>query len=1183
MSKFSGRLLAAALACCTLLLLVGTRPTAGQGLSATNEQLGANAQATATEFDTFEDLMALSTTGGRGRGSRGTSGNLGSSFREAREFEQLQTSTYYVGGSLPIYNSFNTSQTPGGLNYVPKPREQGSCNSCVGQAVAAAVQMSLAYTTRQPVDDFSVSAGALYYCTTGGRTCKTGWDIPAALRQLEQAAQWMLPSKCFEAALQKNPAGAAEPDISDFQGICLGTTSKSEIPACKAVTKEQPGYSCSFKSLSSFWQIQQHIRTHGSAITRIAMYDDFNVQFNRSAAKRTVMQLNPYRRNTTAKLQYGHAALIVGYDNDNFTWTVLNSWGSGSTPSNPRKTGGTTKDGMFRIRMGVAGVGTPDLTYGVVCEPAPGSVDNMHANNPWLKDTRLPLTPTEKKKGCYTYNMTAKDTFASVAEKFKVKISDLVRDNLQLFNVTPNTTYKYQTTLSADELKETLRTVQAVTQRLLGKPDAPKAGGGAIEPYFVCTYYEAPPPVTQDPPDAGKPGIRVSCDKATLESNERLCTRNGTVGCSLFYSDVNVTQLAPGSSISLCNAGFDSITIFNEVAYEVGTRIYDLIPEKQEVALRRVLQLIDPKLDDAEASSYINCSRVDEIDWVVRRTHVTPSQIRFSLAIGCSNGMNGGDVDGLYFRVLSNKTEVSPTMHPNLNEQMVLALLDLLKLSWLDIYVYGGQVAPQLGALNLTFLSVNHYCMDGKLPSNALYGWQKLKQLIITRQGDALDYNDPAIGACGISGSIPKQWMNRTRQDTRTHLPGGLSNIDLSGNLLSGSLPEIIGGNDVIYNLTYLYLQHNKFTGRVPAAWSQPLDKNGPSRKIITINIQNNLLDGPLPASLINLEEQLAYLYLDGNPQLSGCAPLTPYTTVTFAGTQVTGRCAGSTVADVVHRRQRHAISAYFVKLLDVNVDDEFREMLNNIADDIKQNLGKSVKPGQVSKTFQENHPQGAQQGYCRVSVVLNDGIEYIDAIEVGTNEAMIKAAGLDLQWLGPLLSRLPRLRVFDCERCSVANDEDGTRDVVNTLPPELPRLAPNLKRLALPECDIVGSIPVSFGDWLQMQYLDLNSNSLTGELPQELAKLKNLNVLFLNNNMLNGTLPAAWSAMPKELYLGLNQNTNITGEIPASFANNTGTYYSLFNTSITGCRPCGLLGQFKTWRPLNGTYNTWELPRCTA
>jgi hypothetical protein len=34
-----------------------------QGLTATPEQLGANAAATATEFETFEDLLALSTTG----------------------------------------------------------------------------------------------------------------------------------------------------------------------------------------------------------------------------------------------------------------------------------------------------------------------------------------------------------------------------------------------------------------------------------------------------------------------------------------------------------------------------------------------------------------------------------------------------------------------------------------------------------------------------------------------------------------------------------------------------------------------------------------------------------------------------------------------------------------------------------------------------------------------------------------------------------------------------------------------------------------------------------------------------------------------------------------------------------------------------------------------------------------
>jgi hypothetical protein len=55
------------------------------------------------------------------------------------------------------------------------------------------------------------------------------------------------------------------------------------------------------------------------------VYNDFNVQFNSSAASRTSMQLPAYKRNITARVQYGHAALIVGYNNTDFTWTILNS------------------------------------------------------------------------------------------------------------------------------------------------------------------------------------------------------------------------------------------------------------------------------------------------------------------------------------------------------------------------------------------------------------------------------------------------------------------------------------------------------------------------------------------------------------------------------------------------------------------------------------------------------------------------------------------------------------------------------------------------------------------------------------------------------------------------------------------------------------------------------------------
>lgn len=59
---------------------------------------------------------------------------------------------------------------------------------------------------------------------------------------------------------------------------------------------------------------------HGAVITRIIIPDDFNIQFNNSVSNTPGLDLPPYRENVTAKPAFGHAALIVGYDNDNFTW-----------------------------------------------------------------------------------------------------------------------------------------------------------------------------------------------------------------------------------------------------------------------------------------------------------------------------------------------------------------------------------------------------------------------------------------------------------------------------------------------------------------------------------------------------------------------------------------------------------------------------------------------------------------------------------------------------------------------------------------------------------------------------------------------------------------------------------------------------------------------------------------------
>jgi hypothetical protein len=79
-------------------------------------------------------------------------------------------------------------------------------------------------------------------------------------------------------------------------------------------------------------------------------------------------------------------------------------------------------------------------------------------------------------------------------------------------------TYKYQSTVQAQEMLQTLQVVQTVTQSMLSTPAAPLVGRGAAEPYFVCSYYHAEGRSSQ-----------VKCDTATLQANPTACSRAGTV------------------------------------------------------------------------------------------------------------------------------------------------------------------------------------------------------------------------------------------------------------------------------------------------------------------------------------------------------------------------------------------------------------------------------------------------------------------------------------------------------------------------------------------------------------------------------------------------------------------------------------------------------------------------------
>jgi hypothetical protein len=85
---------------------------------------------------------------------------------------------------------------------------------------------------------------------------------------------------------------------------------------------------------------------------------------------------------------------------------------------------GITADGIFKMQMGLAGVGTPDATYVVSCYPAEGTDLHPNSEQPWARSRRRPLTPESTEvllnNTCYRYTTQQGDIVASIVDHFGV-------------------------------------------------------------------------------------------------------------------------------------------------------------------------------------------------------------------------------------------------------------------------------------------------------------------------------------------------------------------------------------------------------------------------------------------------------------------------------------------------------------------------------------------------------------------------------------------------------------------------------------------------------------------------------------------------------------------------------------------------------------------------------------------
>ncbi len=107
-----------------------------------------------------------------------------------------------------------------------------------------------------------------------------------------------------------------------------------------------------------------------------------------------------------------------------------------------------------------------------------------------------------------------------------------------------------------------------------------------------------------------------------------------------------------------------------------------------------------------------------------------------------------------------------------------------------------------------------------------------------------------------------------------------------------------------------------------------------------------------------------------------------------------------------------------------------------------------------------------------------------------------------------------------------------------------------------LPENGITGTIPDSFGNLSNLDFVNLNGNTLTGPIPNALGNLSNLRYLFLQSNDLTGPVPPELGGMSnlEDLFLSNNQ---LTGPIPDSLGRLSNlTSLDIRNNQLTGPIP---------------------------
>eukprot|EP00980_Cylindrotheca_fusiformis_P011479 scaffold2663_cov73-Cylindrotheca_fusiformis.AAC.1 len=405
-----------------------------------------------------------------------------------------------------------------------------------------------------------------------------------------------------------------------------------------------------------------------------------------------------------------------------------------------------------------------------------------------------------------------------------------------------------------------------------------------------------------------------------------------------------------------------------------------------------------------------------------------------------------------------------------------------------------------------------------------------------------------------------------------------VKNLDFDLNNLEGSIPTEIGRLTLV---TALRLWQNDIEGTLPT-------QLGKLKDMLVLDISFNELEGTIPSEIGNMQ-QLTSLSLNHNSRLSGTVPeevgeLESIRAAFFGGTSLTGGlddlvfCENRDMENFqltadCEEEANPKVDCECCTSCCINGDDcEAPKPTSNPtpyptpnptaadASDIEL-LASVVLPGVDFDDLDESSPRYralewlAYDDYSRNLHVEGDTIELLERFSLVT--LYYSTDGEHWYFTSRWLSTIAHCDWYGI-RCDGSGrvlevDFNPEMVVVGTLPPEIGNLQ-KLRGLFWSLNSLEGTIPTEIGLLTSATELRMWQNKFEGTLPTELGNLSNMKRLDFRSNQLEGIIPSEIGMLQQLTYLGLENNSRLSGTVPEEVGELESIRTAYFSgTSLTG------------------------------